>query len=285
VREIEIVKLRGTKLVQSNYMFTLDGGFHILPPFTPPKYRKVKKWRPIPDSATHFSTGSKDLDRVLGGGFPKGAYVILEVDANVPHQAIHLLEFPLVLNFLSQRRGVCIIPSSGYDSEELRRLITPFIGEAIFDKYARVYEEIKPGKDQTKPYIALVRGGSTNLERDAAAWSQTQLNLTEMTKQPTLLLVDFATLESIYAENPERLFHTVGTDILECKAQGNLTLAVARPRLTITRRALNMVDNYIRLAERNGCIFLYGVKPRTPLYAVSDDLSEGYPVLSLKLMI
>lgn len=285
MREIEISKLRGTRLPQSTFMFTLEGGFHVLAPFVGRKIEKAERWKPIPDTETHFPSGSQDLDRVLGGGYTKGSYVILEADTAVPIEAIRLFELPLACNFISQSRGVAIIPSGGTDSEEIRKLITPYVGEEAFAKYVRIYEEVQPGKNQLKPWIALMKGGATNLERDAAAWRQVQMGLRESTGQPVLALVGFDTLESRYAENSEKLFSEIGLAITECKAQGNLTLAVARPGLRITQRALNMVDWHLRLMERYGCILFYGVKPRTGIYAIDCDVSSGYPTLRLVPMV
>ena len=285
MRELELSKLRGTRLPQFTFMFTLEGGFHILTPFSAKMPKEVGKWKPIPDSETRFSTGSQDLDRVLSGGYPKGSYIVLEADTNVPLDAIRLFELPLALNFLSQGRGVCIMPSGGTDSKEVRELTVPYLEEGVFDKYARVYEEMRPGKDQLKPYIALMRGGATNLERDSAAWAQVQVGLRESTGQPVLSLIGCDMLESRYAENPEKLFGEMGLMVLECRAQGNLSLAVARSGLRITQRMLNMVDIHLRLIERHGCILLLGVKPRVGIYAIDCDVSNGYPTLMLIPMV
>ncbi len=285
MREIEIAKLRGTKIKQSTFMFTLEGGFNIIHPFEAKKPEKTRRWEPIPDGKNYFSTGNPDLDKVFGGGYPKGSYIILEAETNVPLSAIRLFELPLALNFLAQGRSVAILPAGGTDSEEIKQLLTPYIGEETFSRLVRIYEEVKPGKNQLKPYIALMRGGATNLERDAAAWAQTIINLKEETGKPVLLLVGYDTLESRYAENLEKLFSQIGADITECKAQENLVLAVARPGLRITQRILNMVDFHLRLIERHGCILFYGVKPRTGIYAVECDISKGYSMLKLTAMV
>jgi hypothetical protein len=281
IRELEILKLRGTRIHQTKYYFTLEGGFHILPTFKIVKSNNFNKWCPIPDSDTHFSTGNEDLDKVLGGGFERGSYVILEADLDVPIEAFRLFELPLILNFLSQNRGVAILPEGGSSASEIVRMLEPFIELDIINKYLRIYEDIKPSIEQFAPYIALMRGGAANLERDAAAWAQVQINLREFTKQPILIVVGYDTYESKYAEVPERLFSEIGTQVTECKAQGNLTLAIAKPGLRITQRVLNMVDKHLRLIEKNGYIFFYGVKPRTGLYHVNCHPVKGWPCLKL----
>ena len=69
--------------------------------------------------------------------------------------------------------------------------------------------------------------------------------------------------------------------LINLRASGNLTLAIARPGLNITQRALNMVDKHLKLVERNGCIFFYGVKPRTWLYHVNCHPTKGWPHMKL----
>ena len=103
----------------------------------------------------------------------------------------------------------------------------------------------------------------------------------EATGQPILNVVGYDTYESRYAEAPEKLFNEIGIQVTECKARGNLTLAIARPGLNITQRALNMVDKHLKLLERNGSIFFYGVKPRTWLYHVNCHPTRGWPHMKL----
>ncbi len=284
IRELEILKLRGTRIPDPVHLFTLEEGFNILPVFNITKVREQRSWNPIKDPRGFFSTGNVDLDNVLHGGFRRGSYVILEAETNVPLSAIRLIELPLILNFLSQGRGVAIVPPGGTDSEQIHEMIQPYIPREIINSNLKIYEEIKPEKDQSKPYIALMRGGATNLERDSAAWSKIQMELMERTRKPILIVVGYDTLESRYAEVPEKLFSEIGVHITECRAQGNLTLAIARPGLRITKRALNMVDIHLRLIERNGRIFLYGVKPRTRLYHVDCHPEIGWPYMRLTLM-
>ena len=282
IRELEILKLRGTRIQYPTLHFTLEGGFHILSRFSVLKPENPQMWKPIPDSETHFSTGNEELDRVLGGGFERGSYVILEVDTNVPPEAIRLFELPLILNFLSQNRGVAILPTGGTSSSDIVDMIQPYVELTIIKRNLRIYEEVKPTIEQFAPYIALMRGGATNLERDAAAWAQVQIDLRKATGgQPILTVVGYDTYESRYAEAPEKLFSEIGVQITECKAQGNLTLAIARPGLRITQRALNMVERHLRLIERDGCVFFYGIKPRTGLHHVSCSPTKGWPHMKL----
>ena len=100
---------------------------------------------------------------MLGGGFDRGSYVILEADTNVPLEAIRLFELPLILNFLSQNRGVAIMPTGGTSSSDILKTIQPYVEREVISRNLKIYEEVKPTKEQFEPYIALMRGGATNL--------------------------------------------------------------------------------------------------------------------------
>jgi hypothetical protein len=41
------------------------------------------------------------------------------------------------------------------------------------------------------------------------------------------------------------------------------------------------MDVYLKLTREHGALLIYGVKPRTGLYALDVDASKGYPMPSL----
>ncbi|MEM3507181.1 MAG: ATPase domain-containing protein [Candidatus Bathyarchaeia archaeon] len=66
-REMEILKLRGTRLSERKFVFTLEKGFKAFPPFKSKPIEKPKRFQPIPDFPGKYSTGSEDFDKMLGG--------------------------------------------------------------------------------------------------------------------------------------------------------------------------------------------------------------------------
>jgi circadian clock protein KaiC len=91
IRRIRIPKLRGTKLPQTRFPYSLYHGFHLIPPLSRTKllvsdrklskfYSKLegsmkKPWTPVPHTETRFSTGNLELDMIANRGFEKGAHV------------------------------------------------------------------------------------------------------------------------------------------------------------------------------------------------------------------
>src|SRR3989442_4616246 len=73
VRELEFRKLRGVPIRQERYLFTLAGGrLRYLEPFAFTLPERTSMFRPLENTATHMSTGSRDIDALLGGGVPRG---------------------------------------------------------------------------------------------------------------------------------------------------------------------------------------------------------------------
>src|SRR5437867_8292005 len=84
VREMEIRKLRGVPIRQERYLFTLAGGrLRYLEPFGFTLPEKTSMFRPLENTMTHMSTGSRDLDALLGGGVPRGSTVLLGLRGRV----------------------------------------------------------------------------------------------------------------------------------------------------------------------------------------------------------
>src|SRR3989475_476666 len=102
VRELEIRKLRGVPIRQERYLFTLAGGrLRYLEPFGFTLPERTSMFRPLENTATHMSTGSRDIDALLGGGVPRGSTVLLEIRGDVPFEGQIYVPLTALLNFLA----------------------------------------------------------------------------------------------------------------------------------------------------------------------------------------
>ncbi len=79
-RELELEKLRGVRINQPRYPFTLEGGrFQYIEPFKRKSAEKKIKIKPVQNTETHISTGSEEMDTILDGGFEKGSFNVIEM--------------------------------------------------------------------------------------------------------------------------------------------------------------------------------------------------------------
>src|SRR2546427_66716 len=102
VRELEFRKLRGVPIRQERYLFTLAGGrLRYLEPFAFTLPERTSMFRPLENTSTHMSTGSRDIDALLGGGVPRGSTVLLEIRGDVPFEGQIYVPLTALLNFLA----------------------------------------------------------------------------------------------------------------------------------------------------------------------------------------
>jgi len=290
LRTLAILKMRGMRISDPLRFFTLEGGFHLIKrPIPIPKISKPELWKPVKDSESSFSAGSKDLDSLLGGGYPKGQYAVLETDPNVPIEMIRLFQFQLAWNFLSQERGVLILPTLGATSTELKNLMTKHIPVETFERYVRIFERVRSisrlNMGQQPPYVISTKHDNP-IENTEELLNQTCLDLIRETGKPVARLIGFPALENIYAGRQEMLYTFIGEAVAQNKLEGNFSLAVSRSDVELTQRVLNIVDWHLRLIERNGYEFLRVVKPiPTEFFAVDTDVADGTPKLKLTPMV
>ena len=278
-RDLEILKLRGTELEERKLAFTLKRGFKAFQPFKPKPVEEPKRFQPIPDPPNRYSTGCRDLDEALGGGVPKGSTTLLEVDEKVSTFEYHLFLGPMAPEFALQGRGVVVVPSVGVDVEILRR-----VGEAYgatadeFNRFMRIVEVGVKQPDEGYPNVVALKG--EDWREDLEKVTEVSENLKATTGTPSLWIIGLDTLIAYYGEKVcERALTRSATGIR--KAGSMLVALVKGGRRELAVRLSPAADTYLRLTREHGCLLLYGVKPRTSLYAVEMDTSKGYPMPSL----
>jgi len=275
-RELEIAKLRGTKLKETIFLFSLNDGFHVFPPFEQKPIKKPKRVKPISDSATHFSTGSPDLDRLLGGGYPKGGVVLIDIGENISTPKYHLLLVPTPVNFMSQKRGVMIVPTIGIDSDYALKIGHSYgFKNGEMHPFLRVAEGRTQTRDRNIPCVLTME--SRTIKEDYSRWLEAQKELVEETHQPVLEIVGIDMIEAMFGEE------TVGSVMAQAATQtrrnGNLTIALGKPGSgPLSQKIANVSEVHLKLVREHGALLLFGLKPRTGLHVLETDVSRGYPL-------
>jgi len=278
-RELEVMKLRGARLVEQKLIFTLEGGFKAFPPFKPWLIEKPSRFQPIPDPPNRYSTGSRDLDKLLGGGFSKGDAVLLEMTEKVSMAEYHLILVPIMLNFIVQGRPVLLIPSPGVDGEKARRVGLSYgLTEEEVNRLLRVCEPRGLKECEGKPYVVFF--DAKDPWEDYSKYMRLQEELRQATGQPIISVTSVNTLANYYDEPVcEKI---LGQDAVRIRKLEDLGIILIKPGLgRLTVRLSSIATTHLKLMREHGCLLLYGVKPRTSLYAVEVDVSKGYPMPNL----
>ncbi|MFQ6050158.1 MAG: ATPase domain-containing protein [Candidatus Hydrothermarchaeota archaeon] len=242
-----------------------------------PKKLIIKEWVSTKDGMTHFSSGSEELDAILGGGYRRGSLVLIDVGEGVQDPAYRLFNYLPVMNFIQQGRGAIISTVGGADSQEVRNRMCRFVSEKTFDEYVRVLEINNPEKDQEKPYIVILEDDTIEAFNDA--WVKTQKELRKKTGKPIYHHFGFDILEYRYGE--QSLIEETSKITTMIKSNGDLGIAVTKPGLKSKQELANIASVHLKIMNIHGFTVFYGIQPITELYLTNVDISKGYPKIKL----
>ena len=280
IREIEVEKLRGTKIEQQKFLFTLNKGFQVFPPFSNKKVENSNKFEPTRGTRTHYPSGIPELDEILGGeGYPRGSSVLYELGENVPVDALDAVVNPTFANFILRNRGFITIPIIEYGPEDIRKMISSFTGEEKFDEFARVLAFPNPLIDMNKPYIVIWQDPTVE-DIDAIEnfnrYIQTAVELSGKLGKNLVHLLSGNALAFIV----ERFNSAViGRSVIANRLGKDLMIYVSKPSIPeMTKVFADTVSIHFKIEERNGSMILFGKKPKTIIYNIEPDTSRGCQV-------
>jgi KaiC/GvpD/RAD55 family RecA-like ATPase len=282
LRKLELVKMKGTPTPQTEYVFTLKDGFKLFPSFKVKPVDKPRRFKPQPEDGQFFSTGSPDLDLMLGGGYPKGSTVLLEVDEHISTLQYHLLAVPTCWNFVTHGRGVIIIPSAGVDANLILKRSEE--GGLTKDEVANLLRVCV--KDdygfKLEPYLVPFKGECVS--EDYKRYLEVEQELMERTGQPILRVTGADTLISAYGLKETVSF--LRFDASKIRETGGLGILILKPGYRKLAKILaSIAEVHLKITRECGIPIVYGIKPRTSFYAIEMDVSNGYAMPKLTPII
>jgi len=262
----------------------VQGGFTVFQPLELQTFQRKGRFQPIPDPENRFSTGSLDLDKLLGGGYSQGGIILFETGDNISNFNWQLIICPTLANFISHGRAGIILPASGINTDIVVAKMKEMYGftDEELSKLLRILE-ISPLGEIRKNVCSVTIQGEDVME-DYATWLKTEDELKEKTGNPVVEYVAHDMIEATYGtEAFKQIINSVTT---KTRNEGNLTIGIASPGFEhLTRRAANISDIHLKLLREHGTLLLYGKKPRTNLHAVDLDPSKEYPLPKLTPLI
>src|SRR3989475_9422005 len=271
VRELEFRKLRGVPIRQERYLFTLAGGrLRSLEPFAFTLPERTSMFRPLENTATHMSTGSRDIDALLGGGVPRGSTVLFEIRGDVPFEGQVYVPVTALLNFLATNNAVMAFFYSDYDPTRARLFATQFVPEDVYDANVRVFTT-----DKVEDPVAIKF--SLNPTEDFEKWLDTDSAYKKEGKTIWMLMA-LDTVENFYGQGVMNFLATVAA---RAALDKDIQTIGPRPNLELTQKVANISQIHLVLTQRWGTLILYGVKPRTGIYGLQFTFEHGYPEFEL----
>ncbi|MEM2921352.1 MAG: ATPase domain-containing protein, partial [Candidatus Bathyarchaeia archaeon] len=260
LRELHVLKFRGSEISRHMSVFTLKEGFKVFTPISNREIAHPKKFVPIPHSKEYFSSGIEDLDKLIAGRLRAGTYSLVDVGRDVAFPLIRLIR-PTIINFISQGHGVAILPPRGVSAPRIREYLVHYIGDEVLKRQVRIADFPQRFDAQTS-YILELSGKS--LEDDMQKFLSTILELKEAMNKPVLSVVGYDSLEYMYGG--EEVLRILGRDIAFTRNNRDLRINIIRPNISVAEHLRAVSDLSLRVEEIYGSIFLWGVKPRTGIY-------------------
>ncbi|MGA2665573.1 MAG: ATPase domain-containing protein [Nitrososphaerales archaeon] len=278
MRQVEVLKMRGSRLEKTKCVFTLDGGFELFGPVKTDASKVPAPIKGIADAPGRYSTGLVELDRILSGGYSRGDLVLLDVDENVSALEYSMFTLPCIGNFLRHGKAVIDIPSVGVGMTLPGSLMKQ--GDLTSENLARLLTMCIP-----KEHLGVLAKSSQVLAFDGKDVSGSLENFTAMIKK----LTDTFEQTSLYMEGVDTLFSSFGPEnvvkilnatITASRSHGNLDLIVLRPGMPapfLYEMLRSISDVHLKITKRQGALVFYGLKPWTGIFAVQTDGVRGYP--------
>ncbi|MBS3816383.1 MAG: hypothetical protein KGY76_02335 [Candidatus Thermoplasmatota archaeon] len=275
VRSIKLKKLRAVKISQPSYLMSLDGGrFKCFEPYEL-KISGCREWEAVEAPEEKYSTGTEDIDELMDGGFDAGSYNVFEVEENVSNEEFFSVIRPIFLNFLAQKKGVLTSLSGGTHPENLKDDLTRFVPENNFNEKFRIVDYFTSKTD--KPYKLALAGKNQSQYREIYNKS-----MEELKGQKDQGILDYTGLDTLeYMQGGEIAVKQLLNGVATTKNSDNVGIGILKPGLNISREIKNMADNYFVIVSINKTPCIYGIKPKTGLYAIVTDEEKGSPYIRL----
>ncbi|HZY47870.1 MAG TPA: gas vesicle protein GvpD P-loop domain-containing protein [Candidatus Bathyarchaeia archaeon] len=275
IRSLKIDKFRGFRVQDQQLPFSLEKGRFT---FLNKEYENgppiiVRNPEVVSHTDTHYSTGSKELDHLLGGGVRKGSFLMIDTESNVSPQTVRLLINMIRANFVNQG-GACFSVSTGtFSSESAAEALRPYVGEKALAERVRIVE-FNP-QLPSRPWRLKVRG---QLMSDVAEFYKAW-NLLRETSSGMMLTMNFDKLVQVYGEEMTLPgFTEMGEGLRD---QGAFSIGISSRATKIREEFLRQADYHIKVESWNGHLLIYGVKPFTHIHGAAFNTDKGYPSLDL----
>lgn len=281
IREIELKKLRGVRINRPKYPFTLQGGrFRSFDEFG---FKIVKKprIRTIPPSEAYIATGIEELDNILGGGYKRGSFVVIEAGNDISLWGCLSIFAISVVNAISQGIYVTHFPLTVRDERHIKKYVLPFIDEESYAKYFTAFKLSKSDKEKANRGGEVVPLMGESAEEDLSI----ALRYASELKFPLLTFMSAGAIEHVYRLREIQKQNEAMKKMLEFAQQtrglGNVTVVRTTPNHEITPHLIYMSSAYFKLTTIDKTVIFYGIRPETGLYCLHTKVVDN--VVSLKL--
>ena len=273
MREMEVAKMRGTKIGEPRQLFSLHGGFTVFRPFREAEVVTPRPFRGVTGGPDALSLGSPGLDALLGG-LRRGETVFIEVEEGVPWCAPRHLLDPLCANFVAQEMGVLVLPRCGESAERIAASLGAYGVEA--GRLLRIADV----RNDHPEGLHVFHLDAEDIRLSQRIWEEEKARLSGSKRGQVLELVNLDKAGVLWSR--EQACRAMEAESRRVKSEGGLlVLTSSQGGRGLSVYASRMAGVHLRLRDELGVVLLQGVRPRTPLHALEAVDAGGYPGLEL----
>jgi KaiC/GvpD/RAD55 family RecA-like ATPase len=276
-RRIEWNKLRGSDIPQKSHLFSLFGArFKLFDPMVAelPQGYKPRQFQAIKNSNGFYSTGSKDLDALLGGGMKKGQRVLLELGKYLGSDWHLPLTCSLACNFILNGGCSMSIPTSGLTPEKIKESRLHHLPAETVESSLRIGHF---GETSSNDKCFFQMDPSSPSKSFELAWKETEKIRIDANggRRPYLMILGMDKLEATFG--PESLGQLIARGAAMTVHYGDVAIFIVKQSTKRKDSLADVADTYLKLDEIDGALTIYSLKPPSRVYHVEYDYSRGYP--------
>jgi len=281
VRRLVWKKLRGTRIPHRSSLYTLDGGrVRIFDPTTAKFVGEYvsKKFQSLRNSETRFSSGSRDLDEFLGGGYRRGSNVIFELDNRIGENWHVPLVVSTELNFLANGCTMFILPSSNRPAQTIKNNLLPYFSDETLQKNLRVAQYNIGTKDP-----CFVKLEVSSIDETGKRVRNAINEIKGAENRPCIFFIGMDTVKNSIGRES---FDPLGVGLTEIvRHAGDLAIYTIKTGSSLTRDLNNACDLHLKLEELDRTLVMHSLKPPSELYHIEYDYSPGYGQIKLSPIV
>ncbi|MEM3237454.1 MAG: gas vesicle protein GvpD P-loop domain-containing protein [Thermoplasmata archaeon] len=277
VRSLNIIKMRGVSFKFSKYMITLNGGkFRIFSPTAEISLQGLENIEKDYNMQNKnlITTGSKDLDTMLDGGFKYGTLNLISVSKDVSKLQYETFMTQILGNILSNNIGILAVPSLGQTIEGNRNRFKSyrFLDPELVDNNLRFIDY--SGYNNNKKYVISLTG------RRESSIEQLNSKINELRKynKTIVYLLSLSTIEKFRGQIA---FLEIVDFINNIINSNDIGIAIAKPGIISENLIKNMASIHIRLLNIYNKLCLYGIAPKTILYAIEPSKNYSFDLVPI----
>ncbi|MCI4337469.1 MAG: hypothetical protein L3K17_09860 [Thermoplasmata archaeon] len=289
-RWLLLPKLRGIRVAHSSYPYTVEGAkFQCIEPVGISSELSRRPFDPEPEPmARMLWPGSRTFAESFGR-LPLGALSLLEADDDLPDQMLQYLVRPAIGSTLSRGGHVLLVPSGALSAEDIWRSVEGSVTTARLHESFRIVDvsrEVGPsaidGCADLVPSIISPSAVIPTLSNPEAQEGELTGWLKGSTPggSPGLVVVYISGLESLAAALRVNITPEVAASFIAgiqaTLGGSNLhMLTIGRTDSPLFKATRTLATKRIRVQQRQDRVFLYGSRPWTPGFVLTDASGSG----------